>query len=404
MKTKRFILLVLLALCFSCSTDDNSLVPTQNEEEEEEQQQEDPTSVDVEKGVYALRDVDKLLDLEADWIRILVKDTDLIAIFNQLDAGIDLEDIPDAYELVQIHDAGVKIIVTVRWPDQASGEPELFDRVPMGQDRENSLEVVRRTLAEFGTYFDIFSVQNEVGGLGPGTYFEKDMVNTGNGSNAVNWWIDIVNTVNEEIAANPDLQHIALGSPVPIALKAMVFDPGSVPAVNQDFFFETIDFGNNYTDYLDFHFNRYTLDETDTALSYLAPLVQKPMISTEWSEVASAEGYMGLQNSDQLLDLAADLNYTITPGMTNEKLIHYMYTCPGPLELWEFMVAESGYVEGFIAQSALKLEQANFEILCWNGGPQAREPLFDLRKIYATSTVSGDDNTVSVFFNEFKEL
>ncbi len=362
------------------------------------------TNNEISKGIFGLRNGPQLSALGAEYTRILVRDYDIAAIYAEADEGIPLENTEGYRQIKSIHDNGVKIILTFRWPDQTSSDPLLYDRVPYGQDKEDALNLLRRFLADFGSMIDIYSVQNEVGGLGPGTYATADMVNAGNGSPAYLWWKDIVETVNHEKSNNPALTYLKIAAPVPVLLKRMVFEPAGLPQTNIDFFYETIQFGNNYCDYVDFHFNTFSLEEHQPALDFIAPLVHKPMIATEWSEVNSANVYVKKPVSDALLTYAKSRNYII-PGTipTNDELIEYMYDHPVSLEIWEFMVAESDYHEGFMQQSSALLANAGFEILCWNSGWQEFRTAYDLRSFFATLTVEGAANEITVFTNAFRE-
>lgn len=394
MKTKYSILFLLLFAFASCQKD-NVL--------------NDMDSMGVgnsfSKGVFGLRDASKLTELGAEYTRILVWDTDLEALYSQVDAGTVLENIPEFNQIKSIFESGVKIIMTLRWPDQNSSDPKLYDRVPLDEDRVAALDLLRRFLVDFGPIIEVYSVQNEVGGLGPGTYMEDDMINAGNGSPAVQWWEDIMETIQEEKKNNSALSHLKISSPTPVLLKRLVFDSAGLPQTNIDFFYETIDFGNTHCDFIDFHFNTFTLAEHTASLNFLMPLVSRPMISTEWSEVASANDYIAAAVSDGLKSLANSINYIIPESIeTNDALVEHLYNNPAPSELWELMVEESNYQTGFMQESGSLLSAAGFEILCWNSGWQEGLAAYDLRSFYATMTVSSQDNEIQEFTSEFKDL
>lgn len=391
---KPITLILLLLVFFSCDTDDADLTNTITD-----------TNSEIKKGIFGLRDGSVLSNLGAEYTRIITWDTDIKAIYNELDNGMPLENNLYYNQIKGIHDNGVKIIVTLRWPDQNSADPALYDRVPEAQDRMESLDLLSRFLNDFGPLLEIYSVQNEVGGLGPGTYTEENMVNTGNGSPAALWWKDIVERVTLEKESNPDLAHLKIGSPVPVLLKRLVFDSAGLPQTNIEFFYETVAFGNEYCDYVDVHLNTFSLSEYEETLLFLNGLVTQPMMATEWSEVSSANAYIAQPISSELASYAEDINYTIPESVnTNDALVEHLYDNPSPLDFWQFMVQESSYEEGFMEQSSALLSEAGFEILCWNSGWQEGLTAYDLRSFYATKTVSSASNELSGFTNEFKNL
>lgn len=219
----------------------------------------------------------------------------------------------------------------------------MYDRVPLAQDRIDSIKLLKRFLKDFGSITEIYSVQNEVGGLGPGTYSQSDMQNNGNGSPPALWWKDIVDTIQNEKISNPTLSHLKICSPSPILLKRLVFDRNNLPQTNVDFFYETIDFGNAQCDFIDFHFNVYSITEYEATLNFISPLVTKPMISTEWSAA------------------------------------------------------------NFMFQSSSLLAGAGFKVLCWTTGWQQGLTAYDLRSLYATKTVaSSSQNGISSLINDLK--
>ena len=128
-------------------------------------------------------------------------------------------------------------------------------------------------------------------------------------------------------------------------------------------------------------------------------------MATEWSEVSSANAYIAQPISSELASYAEEINYTI-PGSvtTNDALVEHLYDNPSTLDFWQFMVQESNYEEGFMAQSSALLSAAGFEILCWNSGWQEGLTAYDLRSFYATKTVGSANNELSGFTNEFKNL
>ncbi|MEL6974953.1 MAG: hypothetical protein AAGL29_06095 [Bacteroidota bacterium] len=391
---KPITLILLLLVFFSCDTDDGDPTATIA-----------PTNSEIKKGIFGLRDGAVLSDLGAEYTRIITWDSDIKAIYADVDNGVPLENNLYYNQIKGIYDNGVKIIVTLRWPDQNSADPALYDRVPQAQDRIESLDLLSRFLNDFGPLLEIYSVQNEVGGLGPGTYTEENMVNAGSGSPAALWWQDIVQRVAFEKESNPNLMHLKIGSPVPVLLKRLVFDSSGLPQTNIDFFYETVAFGNEYCDYVDLHLNTFSLSEYEETLFFLNGLVTQPMMATEWSEVSSANAYIAQPISRELASFAEDINYTI-PGTvtTNDELVEYLYNNPSTMDFWQFMVQESNYEEGFMEQSSALLSSAGFEILCWNSGWQEGLTAYDLRSFYATKTVSSANNELSSFTNEFKNL
>ncbi|MEM9001864.1 MAG: hypothetical protein AAGB24_16520 [Bacteroidota bacterium] len=390
---KLFTFPLILLSFFACNKDDNSIIPNTN------------TDSSLKKGIFGLRNGFTLTDIGAEYTRILVWDTDIKSIYDEIDNGAPLENNIYFNEVKTIHDNGIKIILTLRWPDQNSSDPALYDRVPILQDRIESLNLLSRFLNDFGHLLDIYSVQNEVGGLGPGTYSQSDIVNSGSGSPAVLWWQDIVSTINTEKQNNPDLNHLSISSPVPVLLKRLVFDNSGLPQANIDFFYETIDFGNKYCDYIDLHFNTFTLEEYPTTLTFLNSIINRPMIATEWSEVGSANDYISQPISNQVLSYAISINHSIPSSLaTNNELIEHLYDNPSTIDFWKIIVEESNYEENFMAQSSSMLSDAGFEIVCWNSGWQEGLTAYDLRSFYATKTVGPINNELSKFINEFKNL
>lgn len=364
------------------------------------------STIEIEKGVFGLRDGPALKSLNAEYTRILIWDTHLIDLYNQVDQGVSLESIPDYQQIKSISDNGIKIILTLRWPDQDSQDASLYDRVPEDVDRLNSIELLKRFLSDFGSLIEIYSIQNEVGGLGPGTYSQEDMESGDNSnSNAFNWWKDIVSTIQLEKENSSHLSHLKISSPTPILLKRIVEEPDGLPTTNIDFFYETIVFGNEYCDYIDFHFNKIPLSSYITILEFIKPLVDKPMISTEWSEVSSADTFINTAISSSYKEKSIELGYSVPEDLNlNSELIDYYYTNPVSKELWKYLVSESNYEVGFMKESAELLAQYNFKILCWNSGWQEGLTEYDLRSFFATKTVQGQDNSIDIFINEFIEL
>lgn len=388
---KSFIFVLILCGIFSCEKNDVQIALS--------------TNLEISKGIFGLRNGPTLSSLGAQYTRILVWDTDLKAIYNDVDNGTPLENNVYYNQVKGIYDSGIKIILTLRWPDQNSSDPSLYDRVPVLQDKVDALALLTRFLNDFSPLLEIYSIQNEVGGLGPGTYAQNDMVNNGNGSPAVLWWKDIIAKINAEKQGNPNLAHLKISAPAPTLLKRLVFNNNGLPQTNIDFFYETLDFGNEHCDYVDIHLNTFTLEEYPTVLNFLSPLVEKPMIATEWSEVGSANHYINQPISNQLLSYANSINYTIPSNVTtNNALIEYLYDNPSTLDFWKFMVEESDYQEDFMSQSSQMLSENGFEIVCWNSGWQEGLTAYDLRSFYATKTVGITNNELIDFTAEFKNL
>ncbi len=357
------------------------------------------------KGVFALRDQQRLASLDAEYLRILIWDSHLKQIYRRVKQGTPLHQIPRVREVIDIQKSGVKLILTLRWADQRSKKPKLYDRVPQGKDRKASLQLLKRFLNDLGPYLAIYSLQNEVGGIGPGTYSKADMTDRGQGSPAVRWLIDLTQTARQTIAANPKLSHIKIASPAPIALKKMVFAPQDIPALNRSFFHEVLKFGNQYTDYIDLHVNRYTLSELKTMLQFIEPLIQKDLISTEWSEVAHAQVFLRQPIRSEVRRFAKTAGYPIPSRLrTNKELVEHMYRRKAPASVWNRLVQSSNYPPGFMRESADLLAKAGFVILCWNSGWQEGKPIYDVRTLFANRTVVGESNTVDLFVGEFKAL
>ncbi|MEM6723989.1 MAG: hypothetical protein AAF598_08120 [Bacteroidota bacterium] len=391
---RQLLLLLFIVITFSCSQEE---IPIPNDPPAE--------STGIAKGIFGLRDAAALSNLGAEYTRILAWDSDLKVVYEQVDNGVPLENNPYYQQIRNIHEAGVHIIFTLRWPDQSSSDPALYDRVPLGQDRQEALDLLSRFLNDFGPMIRIYALQNEVGGLGPGTYVESDMQQGPSGSPAVQWWTALTERYQFEKANNSELTHLQISSPVPVLLKRLVFDPSGLPATNVDFFYETVEFGNAHCDYIDFHFNTFTLEEHEEALNFLQPLVNKPMIATEWSEVGSSNAYINQAISDAIKAYAATINYNIPASIsTNDELIEHLYDHPSNLEFWSLLVEESRYSENFMKASSTLLAEANFKIVCWNSGWQEGLTAYDLRSFFATKTVQGPNNEMIPFTQEFKDL
>lgn len=389
MKIKIYFLACLFL--WACSKD-SPVVPTS-------------TGPHIAKGVFGLRDANKLTSLGAEYTRIIVWDTDIEAIYKEVDNGSSLQNNFYYQQVSSIFNAGIKVIVTVRWPDQNSTDPALYDRVPLGQDRMSSVALLNRFLIDFGPMIEVYSVQNEVGGLGPGSYLLSNMQSGPQGIPAIEWWKEIVYHVDSARNHHVTLNHLKISSPAPVLLKKLVFDNFGIPQTYEDFFYQTIDFGNQYCDFVDFHFNKFSLSEHDLALDFITPLVHVPMISTEWSEVNSAATYVQAEVSDSLRTQAVQHNYSIPPApFTNGQLIEQMYSNPAPIGMWNYMVNESNYEENFMILSSKKLFDAGFKVACWNSGWQEGLTDYDLRAFYATKTVNSNQNEVSLLTIQFKDL
>ena len=171
------------------------------------------------------------------------------------------------------------------------------------------------------------------------------------------------------------------------------------------FFYETIEFGNAFCDYIDLHFNTFLIEEYNPTLNFLTPLIERPMIATEWSEVGTANTYIHQSISNELLSFANSMNYMVPANVTtNNQLIEHLYVNPSTIDFWELMVEESGYQENFMQQSSQMLAEAGFKIICWNSGWQEGLAAYDLRSFYATKTVGIMNNELTLFTTEFKSL
>lgn len=284
-------------------------------------------------------------------------------------------------KMKEMHGQGIDIIVTLRWPEL--GDPESkYDRVPIGDDRRRSLDLLRRFLNEAGPYMAWFSLQNEVVTGGPGLYHDKDKTYTQkyDGSPAVDWFRALARECIAARESNPRLSHLKFSSPALTSASTMeVATGGRRNAVNAAFIEEIIDFSNEYMDALDIHLHVDSEHDCHTIVEYLVARSRVPLTTTEWSQARVAEDWLRQPVSDRSL---------ASYGSTNGEVIQNAYKNRMSGSEWNRLIATAPLTETFIEDSYAYFVDCKFVHACYAGGYQSGKPQFDWKAVWASKTVA----------------
>ncbi|MGB0370330.1 MAG: hypothetical protein ACPGN3_03205 [Opitutales bacterium] len=347
-------------------------------------------------GLHGLPNPNLLRQTGAGGLRMIVSDTEL----KQILSGKGGPKAQAAMKMVQqLHSQGAHVVVSLRFPDRDGPESTSsvrprFDRIPKGQDRTETIQLVRRFLRQAGPFLYGVQLNNEPVG-GPGQYAMKDMDPRGNAwSPATQWFIDLVNVIREERASNRRLSNLKIVSPgfagIGEYLRGKRF-----PKAYLAFTEELIRFSNEYTELLDVHLHVEDVEQVREIVEYMRKQSSLPFITLEWSQARGVFGWMKERVQ--------------VPGYrgTNEDFIRQAYRNPVTPDVWRTFMESSPLDPHFVRESFPILRDAGFVFVCYGPSIQYGDPPFDMVCLFAAKTVKSSGGRVprnEFWFGQYQKL
>ncbi|PKK89546.1 MAG: hypothetical protein CVV64_14155 [Candidatus Wallbacteria bacterium HGW-Wallbacteria-1] len=354
-------------------------------------------------GVFHLPEPGIFPSLGLEAVRAIIKDSNIKDLFAQLDRGVKPENIKILKLTKSFKRAGTDLIVTLRWPDYQSVQLRelidgrdninaLYDRVPLGRDRAESLALLSRFIEKFGDQIKVISLQNECLG-GPGRYHENDMTGNGNGkfSNAGEWLAEVAKTVFKIRAANPRLSHLKIASPVWQGITKLIEMKMDIPVYSThpkvNLIAEIAKISNQYCDFVDLHFLENPISEWPAIISYVRKYTSLPLITTEWAGLANVKTWLNEPISALTKDLLI-ASFGQSDAITNSDFVKIAHEKKLQRRFWEKFMTQMPHEKDFMISSFKLMQKEGFAYACWALGLQYGHSVFDLNTLFANLTTN----------------
>lgn len=369
-------------------------------------------------GVFYLPEPEVYPKLGLKALRVIIKDSTIKNLFAQLDCGIKPKNIKILKLAKSFKQAGVDLIVTLRWPDGESSKLKeiidgndnvlaLYDRVPVGKDRDDSLALINRFLEKFGNFISVVSLQNECLG-GPGKYHEEDMMRrNGKLSNAGDWLETVAKTVKKLRAGNPRLSHLKIASPVwqgipkLISLQLNIPVNSSHPKLN--LIAEIAKISNEYCDFVDLHFLQRPIAELPGIIAYVKKHTSLPLITTEWAGLANVNNWLK-EPISELTKRLLITSFGKVDATTNYDVVKIAHKRKVTKQIWVKFLAQMPHEKDFLIRSFKLMQKEGFQYACWALGLQYGHTFFDLNTLFANQTTNEHFAPNEPIFSELKKL
>lgn len=351
-------------------------------------------------GVFYFPDTDLFGKAGLRAARKILKDHEIKKIYGEIDKGTEPDKIKVLRDLESFNKAGADIIVTLRWPANPETSPKevmiegndnprtLSDRVPAGKDKEESLKLLRRFLADFGPKIKVISLQNECLG-GPGRYSRADMSREpGKSSPAGAWLKEVAETVKKTRAENPRLAHLKIASPVWQGISRLSEKNIPIQAHHEDyrvsFLAEITEISNKYCDYVDVHFLQASLADIGREISYIKRYTNLPLITTEWAGLAGVREWLKEPVKAEILErLKKNFPGVEKVPKNNEQVVRFAQKNKFPVKIWNEFLKDMPHEKDFALESFKLFEKEKFAYACWALGFQYSHVLYDLNTLFA---------------------
>lgn len=371
-------------------------------------------------GVFFLPSPELFEQAQLKVTRKILKDFEIEKLYEQLDSGKQTGQIKQLKTLQAFKDAGVDIIITLRWPldnslftqktDMINGkinQKSMIDRVPQGEDRTRTLKLLQRFINDFGKWIDVISLQNEVLG-GPGQYRDQDTMRApGEFSPAGQWLIHVAKTVRSTIQSNPKLSHLKISSPVWPASANFAAKNIMIPEYHKSpkirFFGEIIKISNTYCDYVDIHTLVMSIKDLPQFIAYIKKHTHLPLITTEWAGLYGVRKWMK-KTVDPSVIAHIKHNIQNIKRKTNEQLIRFAHKKKVPLKVWNNFLRTMPHEKDFTLKSFRLFEQEGFAYACWALGYQYNNLFFDLNTLFANIVTKDRHAPNGPAFEDFQRV
>lgn len=352
-------------------------------------------------GVFYLPNTELFEQARLKVTRAIVNDFQIEEIYRQLDSGKQIAQIEPLQKLKSLKNAGVDVIITLRWPLDRSRleegtsivngklEPKsMIDRVPKGADSERVLQLLKRFLNDFGDQIAVISLQNECLG-GPGRYRIEDTVRApGEFSPAGQWLIEVAKTVSDMRRLNPKLSHLKISSPAWQAVDRLSAEGVMIPEHHNHpkirLLGEIIKISNTYCDYVDIHPLQMSLKDLPRIIAHVKKHTDLPLITTEWSGLYQVSEWLQEPVNPKIMAMIKKEfpKFPLNPK-NNEELVQFAHKRKTPLRLWNKFLEDMPHEEDFALRSFQLFEKEGFVYACWALGYQYNNYLFDLNTLFA---------------------
>lgn len=372
-------------------------------------------------GVFYLPEPDLFKKSGLKVTRKILKDFEIKRIYEELDGGKAPDRIKALWFLEELKKAGVDVIVTLRWPKEekaflggetvggADNPDSLLDRVPEGADRERSLALLRRFLADFGPHIAVVSIQNECLG-GPGRYTESDMMKKPDGRSPAGRWLeDVARSVRASISENPGLSHLKIASPVWQGVGEVALQGGMIPKRHSNpkisLLGEIVDISNKYCDYVDLHFLVTPPEKMDELISYVKKHTHRALITTEWAGLHGVKEWLNEPAREPVLKkIRRSSGGSAFKIKTNRDVVRFAQKKKVPVKDWNDFLKTMPHSEDFALKSFKIFEKHGFAYACWALGFQYSHDLFDLNTLFANAKTRERFAPNGPAFGDFQRL
>lgn len=352
-------------------------------------------------GLHGLPNPQLLQRTGANGLRMIVSDTELA----QIMSGQGGAKAQASMKMVrQLHSEGKRVVVSLRFPDTGGPGSDTsvarprFDRIPQGQDREETIALVRRFLRQAGPFLYGVQLNNEPVG-GPGQYAIKDMDPRGaTWSPATQWFIDLVEVIREERQQNPRLSELRIVSPGFAGIGEFLRGNKQFPKAYIAFTEELLRFSNQYCELLDVHLHVEDVAEVQSTIDFIRERSDLPLVTFEWSQARAVFDWM-----KEPLNIPG----VATGRATNEEFIRRAYRQPVTPEVWQAFIDSSPLDPNFVRDSFKILRDSGFVFVCYGPSIQYGDPPFDMVTLYAPKTVQSTGSGIPLntfWFKQYQDL
>jgi hypothetical protein len=315
-------------------------------------------------GVHALFAPSLAESVGTEMVRLIVHDEAVAQARAELEAGRTPEFVRN---LEAFEDAGIEVVLTLRWPVNPGEQGADPDRIPTGADREEQLELVRWLVDASAGRIDYIQLNNEPLG-GPGHYTPEEA------DAAIDWLEAVATEICSMRNADPDLANLRIVAPALTAVEGMA-DGTATPEVEAGVRL-LIEFAEGYADLLDVHLHVTGVDSIERQLAWLRGETSIPLVTLEWSQAKAAAGW---------LDQQADPRFGTG---TNRDVVRAAYEDPMTSAEWHAFTATAPHDDSFIPDAYAVFERNLVQLAAYGGGLQYGSPPYDLKMLFATKTMA----------------
>jgi hypothetical protein len=317
-------------------------------------------------------------------------------------------------EIVGFNQSKMVVAITLGYPFP---EKPNVTRVPVGDDRANSLKIIREFVRTLGTYVNYIAVHNE-SYIGAPFSLNARTLDANGKYPALEWMAEVARAIQEEKVKDPDrLAHLKVSSCAFTDLYEYANDlyprwgdfkkqKGPDPFVKA--LMNWVDQDPNI-DVVDLHMHEDSPKSCLDVLNYAKSFTKKNFIVTEWSPSEMKHEWMDQSIQSTLPDFFEKYKdqFGLNEQTTHDQFIKKLYKHPTTSEIWNEYVSQWGYDPSFWRRAYDLMNESRAEILFVGQYLQVGSPIFDAKQIMASKTVewiNGKPQSNWKFGDYFKDL